>query len=73
MNSDSEVERSNKTDDDPPPIFSITTISTASSSSQMGDNSNDVEFINISIDEQPPPQYDDAIVVKPSNQPKSTQ
>lgn len=55
---------SNKIDDDPPPIFSITTMSAASSSSRMGDHSN--EFVDISIEEQPPPHYDDVIVVKPA-------
>lgn len=39
-------------------------MSAASSSSRMGDHSN--EFVDISIEEQPPPHYDDVIVVKPA-------
>lgn len=55
------VTRSNKTDDDPPPpIFTI-----ANMSNTLNDY-NDGEFVDISI-EQPPPPYDDIIVVKPPN------
>lgn len=42
-----------------PPVFSI---AAASGSSRSID---DVGFVEFCIDEQPPPKYDDVIVIKP--------
>lgn len=56
------VTHGNKTDDDLPPVFSI---ASTSGSSRSIDGHNDIGFVEFCIDEQPPPKYDDAIVIKP--------
>ncbi|XP_055319777.1 uncharacterized protein LOC129577190 [Sitodiplosis mosellana] len=54
--------RGNKTDDDMPPVFAI---ASASGSSRSINDHNDIGFVEFCIDDQPPPKYDDAIVIKP--------
>lgn len=57
------VGRSNKTIDDPPPIFSTTASSSMYGSSEHGQYS---QSVDICVENEiPPPQYDDAIVIKP--------
>lgn len=55
-------DQSNKPSDDLPPVFSITG---SSSMYRTPQNHHDFDFVNVDIEEQLPPPYDDVFVIKP--------